>query len=306
MSTRYISHGKLLLTGEYLALHGARALAIPARYNHWMDVQESAGELVPVIRWTAKSRGSEWFDAVYRMKNLVILETNDRDKAQLLAKILIEVFKLSKDIVSGSASWTINTDTDFPVGWGLGTSATLIANLAAWANIPPFELYFRVSNGSGYDLACSLSEVPLIYRLRPVKPEIEKIRYFPVFHESIYFVNLGLKQHSSVSVERFNKKGIVNSKMIDRMNELTEKFVNSPSLEDLNETITEHERLISSAIGMKPVKENFGDFTGTMKSLGAWGGDFVLVTWPYGIESLRAYFAGKGLYTVIPFKEMAL
>ena len=46
------------------------------------------------------------------------------------------------------------------------------------------------------------------------------------------------------------------------------------------------------------------DFDGGIKSLGAWGGDFILAASATGEETVKAYFSNKGLNTVIPYEEM--
>ena len=58
---------------------------------------------------------------------------------------------------------------------------------------------------------------------------------------------------------------------------------------------------------MKKVQaERFADFPGTVKSLGAWGGDFVLVLSPWPAEQTMAYFNAKGCPTVLSYNEMIL
>jgi hypothetical protein len=55
---------------------------------------------------------------------------------------------------------------------------------------------------------------------------------------------------------------------------------------------------------MKTVKEAlFPDFKGVLKSLGAWGGDFILAI---SKENPKDYFASKGYETIIPYSEMIL
>jgi hypothetical protein len=55
---------------------------------------------------------------------------------------------------------------------------------------------------------------------------------------------------------------------------------------------------------LTPVKERlFDDYFGAVKSLGAWGGDFVLAT---GDKTTPAYFKKKGYSTVLTYKEMIL
>ena len=45
----------------------------------------------------------------------------------------------------------------------------------------------------------------------------------------------------------------------------------------------------------------FPDYKGSIKSLGAWGGDFILAT---GDKEDRNYFINKGLRSIIEFKDM--
>ena len=47
----------------------------------------------------------------------------------------------------------------------------------------------------------------------------------------------------------------------------------------------------------------FSDFQGSIKSLGAWGGDFILAT---GNKSTKKYFLDKGFKTIIPFNKICL
>jgi hypothetical protein len=47
----------------------------------------------------------------------------------------------------------------------------------------------------------------------------------------------------------------------------------------------------------------FSDFKGEIKSLGAWGGDFVMVI---SESDPTAYFSEKGFTTVISYDEMIL
>ena len=65
-----------------------------------------------------------------------------------------------------------------------------------------------------------------------------------------------------------------------------------------------HETIMSELLDTKTIKELlFPDFFGTIKSLGAWGGDFVLVL---SAENPIAYFKEKGYETILTYKEMIL
>ena len=56
---------------------------------------------------------------------------------------------------------------------------------------------------------------------------------------------------------------------------------------------------------MEPVKNKiFPDFWGAIKSLGAWGGDFVLATSSKDEATTKDYFNSKGYHTVLLFSEL--
>jgi hypothetical protein len=65
-----------------------------------------------------------------------------------------------------------------------------------------------------------------------------------------------------------------------------------------------HEIILSDILELETVKERlFSDFKGTIKSLGAWGGDFVMVL---SKENPTHYFHLKGYETILTYDEMIL
>ena len=48
----------------------------------------------------------------------------------------------------------------------------------------------------------------------------------------------------------------------------------------------------------------FSDFEGSVKSLGAWGGDFALAASDMNESQISAYFSSKGFNTVISYRDM--
>ena len=61
---------------------------------------------------------------------------------------------------------------------------------------------------------------------------------------------------------------------------------------------------MSEVLELSTIKEAvFEDFNGVLKSLGAWGGDFIMA---FSKENPTDYFKQKGFETVIPFEEMIL
>ena len=67
----------------------------------------------------------------------------------------------------------------------------------------------------------------------------------------------------------------------------------------------EHEQVISSILRMPTLKEGlFSNLAGEAKSLGAWGGDFALLTWKGTRAGLKEYLATKQLDTFFSYKEL--
>ena len=202
--------------------------------------------------------------------------------------------------------WThsqVQTHLEFPRLWGLGTSSTLINNIAQWAAVNPYELLFKSFGGSGYDIACAKSQTPLLYRLQEDKPHSYPLRFlFPHTHQ-IYFVYLNQKQNSREGIARYRSVSKSKRKLAESITRLTERLVLVYTITDFCAILNEHEMLISEYLGIPTVKERlFPDYKGTVKSLGAWGGDFVLAI--SETEDTPNYFLSKGFDICIPYDEM--
>lgn len=192
----------------------------------------------------------------------------------------------------------------FPRNWGLGTSSTLINSIASWADVNAFDLLWNSFKGSGYDIACAQNNTPIYYKIKDEKPVVEQIEFNPEFKENLFFVHLNQKQDSKEGIAKFRESNLNFDKEIKRISQISEEFVQSKNLHAFENLIVEHENIISSIIKLTPVKEKlFPDYFGAIKSLGAWGGDFVLVT---GNEKTPAYFKNKGYKTILSYSEMIL
>ena len=65
-----------------------------------------------------------------------------------------------------------------------------------------------------------------------------------------------------------------------------------------------HEVIMSDVLEIQTIKEKlFPDFKGVIKSLGAWGGDFVMAI---SKDNPTAYFKEKGYSVVLSYEEMIL
>ncbi|MBK8672865.1 MAG: hypothetical protein IPN93_07720 [Bacteroidetes bacterium] len=71
--------------------------------------------------------------------------------------------------------------------------------------------------------------------------------------------------------------------------------------------IEKHEEIISTYLGIEKIKSlYFSDFFGSIKSLGAWGGDFVMAVSEKNEKETKAYFNKKGYSTILKWNEMVL
>ena len=95
-------------------------------------------------------------------------------------------------------------------------------------------------------------------------------------------------------------------KDIDAVSEISRAVPKCESLDEFAMLMQCHERIISRCIGQEPVQKHFPDFEGVLKSLGAWGGDFILAATEWPENQVREYFKGKGLEVVFGYKEIVL
>ncbi|MEE4176066.1 MAG: hypothetical protein V2I46_01010, partial [Bacteroides sp.] len=145
---RFFSNGKLMITGEYLALAGSLVLAIPVRFGQDMEVETLPGKGDLVITWIAQERGREWYRDTFIGRTFEP-EEQENEVSKNLQRLLKVAGEMNPAFPGPNAAFRITTNTDFPLEWGLGSSSTLISNLAWWAGIDPFELLFNTSGGSG-------------------------------------------------------------------------------------------------------------------------------------------------------------
>jgi mevalonate kinase len=161
--------------------------------------------------------------------------------------------------------------------------------------------------GSGYDIACAQSEGPIVYQVNNDGPLWATSDFNPSFKDSLYFVYLGVKQNSQTEVSRFKEKRGRYTEQIDELNHITEAMTDCSDLTTFERMIADHEKIIASILEQKTVKElRFDEYWGQVKSLGAWGGDFVLVTSDRSYDETKEYFAMKGYDTFFSYSELIL
>jgi mevalonate kinase len=297
--------GKILLTGEYLVLQGADALAVPLVPGQKMIIER--GEKNGVLTWSASDTESNWFNGEFKIADFAIISATDREVAERLKKVLLAARKLNGSFPAGYDGIKVITLLEFNRKWGFGSSSTLTSLIAQWACIDPMLLHQFVSKGSGYDVACSIAEGPLLYSLKDGKPKISSVDFHPPFGHNMQLVYLDSKQNSDAEVEAFGRMGRVGfSDEIRRISEISNLLPEVMDQEVFIGLMMEHEAIMSGVLGRETIKSRlFPDYDGVVKSLGAWGGDFVLALSARGSEYTSAYFRSKSLGVVFPYAFLA-
>ncbi|AFL80162.1 hypothetical protein Aeqsu_0653 [Aequorivita sublithincola DSM 14238] len=295
---KFHSNGKLLLTGEYVVLDGATALAIPTKFGQFLEVDSSTKK---EINWKSlDEKGVVWFEDFFTSHTFQSKNT-ENTISKTLSTILREAKKLNQNFLSIEEGIIVITKLDFPRNWGLGTSSTLINNIAQWAEVDAFELLKNSFGGSGYDIAAAQNDSPILYELQNGIPKFEKVKLNWSFTDRLFFVHLNQKQDSKEGISRY-RNASVDKKLIQQISNISHNLLTCNSLSEFEKLMNLHEEIISKIIGLPTIKEQFfSDYSGTIKSLGAWGGDFVLAT---GNVMNQEYFRRKGFGTIISFEEM--
>jgi mevalonate kinase len=305
MKKEFYSNGKLLITGEYLVLDGAKALALPTKFGQNLIIEKGNNQ---EIKWTSfDSDGSIWFEDTFSFND--ILEKKTLEETAYIKNTLIEILHegslLNPDFLKQSEGYSVTTQLTFPRNWGLGTSSTLINNIAQWLKIDAFVLLNNSFGGSGYDIACAQNNTPILYHLENGNPVVEKVTFEPDFSENLYFVYLDKKQSSKAAITFYhNNKHKDLAQIIANNDALTKQVLKAKNLQEFALTLEEHEAEMSNILEMHTIKESlFPDFSGVIKSLGAWGGDFVLAI---AKENPSEYFRERGFKTIVSYKDMIL
>ena len=289
------SNGKLLISGEYLVLDGALSLALPCKFGQYLNFTEDSNG---TLEWISKDMNDTiWFTAYFEAKTLKVLKTSNYNTVKWVKKIL--EFCNKNSLTNKSLQGKIECKLEFPNNWGLGSSSTLLNNLASLYEVNPYDLHFSTTNGSGYDIACAGSNSAITYQVIENIPEVKKMDWSPVFKDEILFIFLKKKQKSNLEVKRF-KELKKDPDLISRISSITKEIIYSKTIEEFEHLLDEHEAITGQYIQSETVKSKyFSDYEGSVKSLGAWGGDFVLAT-----RKNKNYFLDKGFDTILSFSEI--
>lgn len=311
MEKSFHSNGKLLLTSEYLIIDRALALALPCKYGQWLRVRPQEE---PLIHWKSfSSEGDLWYKSKFRITEDGIISKMDveapgaiKNMDDRLLQILNVLYEMNPSHFRGKG-YQIETELEFPSDWGLGSSSTLLVNLAEWVSVDPYVLSSKTFGGSGYDIACGMHDGPIIYQVTDSleSPKVGRANFDPDFKDRLFFVHRNQKQNTREAVAHYRKqKTKLKRDMVKEISAISLNFLYCKDFDEFENLIYLHERIISECLGLPVVKEVlFPDYPGAVKSLGAWGGDFILAT---GTYDQKEYFREKGYQTVVSYSDMVL
>ena len=304
MKKTYYSNGKLLLTSEYVVLDGALALALPTKFGQNLTIESAHNN---VIYWKSyDADNTVWFTTTISFESIIKKEVSDEIHSvkNTLIEILHQCYIENPNFIVNSSGYSITTQLTFPKKWGLGTSSTLINNLAQWLDINAYKLLQNTFGGSGYDIACAQNNSAVLYQLINENQLVETVNFNPDFKDKLFFVYLNKKQNSREAIAQYQIKQGSIYKEIGLFNAITQNVLNATHPKEFALELEKHEIELSNILEVPTIKEiYFDDFNGIIKSLGAWGGDFVLAI---SKENPTQYFHEKGFETVIPYQEIIL
>ena len=309
MSTLLRANGKLLLTGEYFILDGTAGLAVPTRPGQTLRLERSGPDAGDVLRWIARDHyGMPWLTETFyppEWRKGARTQVQGEDKRARVLQLLSAAEELRPGCTASLAGAAVTTDLAFDRRWGLGSSSTLVANLARLLDVDPYALLERTFGGSGYDLACAVATGPILYQRNGTTPHVTPLDWRPDWLGQTYFVYRNQKQNSRAGIRAYRRANA---------SAAAHRAIGAHTLALLNPTLHlrsaaqilhEHEAIVAETLGLTPVQQEiFPDFPGLIKSLGAWGGDFVWALSEEPAEKVRAYFNERGYPTVIPYDGM--
>jgi len=302
------ANGKLLLTAEYFVLDGVPALAVPTKAGQQFSMSSVKPEAAHDLYWKAFDvNGTCWFSDAFYQTAWAQPQKKGEDPSARILQILHTAETLRPGCTNQIKGIEVATHLEFDRKWGLGSSSTLIATIAEWLEVNPYALLEATFGGSGYDLACAVAEGPIIYERNGISPKVTTLDWQPAWLQKTHFVYRNQKQNSREGIRAYREQ-TVNSTIKEKISDITTALL-SPTLHlrAAAQLLHRHEAIVAQTLGLPTVQEElFADFTGQLKSLGAWGGDFIWALSEESPEKVKRYFNERGYETVIGYEDMVL
>jgi len=308
------AQGKLMLTGEYLVLKGAKAIALPVNLGQSLNVRMKRTFNETLVHWCARDYKERiWFQASFSKGSFEIKSSSNMEQATKLQQMLKSVRALNIHFMREvDLDHYFETRLEFPLNWGLGSSSTLISLLAQLGHVDPFDLMRSCKiNGSGYDLACAQSMKPVLFHVEEKSAGWAEVVLDQNLLDNFFLLHLNEKVSSEKEVNRvssFQVKCNEVKSLVDSINLINDRILEGVDLKEFIQLMKQHESITGSYIGKPLIQELFfSEFDGLIKSLGAWGGDFALVaSESMDEDSIREYFNTKGYSTFFKLNDLLI
>lgn len=302
----YKGNGKLFITGEYFVLDGGPAFSVPTKYGQTLRVKELHAKNHTLYWIALNSKGEVWLNLVFDTKEFTCINVQTPE-AERLSKMLREARSLNPEFLVDGTDRAVETKLEFPNEWGLGSSSTLIHCIATWANVDGYTLLQNTIGGSGYDVASAAYNTPIVYQIENGIPHTTPLHWTPPFLNNIYFAYLGHKKLSSEAIKYYKEELKDKTHAINEIRRITEQVLKCTDLETFDALVYEHENIVASNLKLEKVKDTlFSDYWGSVKSLGAWGGDYVMMTNTRSYDELREYLRAKNITTIFRWDELII
>jgi len=285
-------------------LDGATALALPTRLGQSLSVHQT-NEIG--LHWKSELvDGSTWFETVFDINDLRkgILPKKE-GVVKTLANILATAMRLNPNFLRETVSIGTTSLLEFSRTWGLGSSSTLISNIALWAEVDPYLLLRETFGGSGYDIACAQAKGPITFYLENEQAFAKAVTFKPTFSDQLFFIHLNQKQNSRESIAHYkNVIRIALKQHAEKISGITNGVLECRDIHSFEQLLKEHEQYLSNLLQIPTIQQStFQDYPRVIKSLGGWGGDFVLAT---GGKEEIIFFKERGYTTILSYKDMIL
>lgn len=283
-------------------MQGALALATPCKFGQVLKIEKTN---TPSLIWQSlKKDGSIWIEEEFKKP---ILQSKLNSEDSVLMQTLKHALSANPEFIQELLNKKVTTQLQFPTEWGLGSSSTLIHLIAQWSNTNAIAINTKVTGGSGYDIACAEAHRPILFRNDEEGAVWEMVNFNPPAQEQLFFIYLNKKINSKEALKKFIVVKKDFKEEIETISEISEALLFCDVFEDFIVLLQEHEEVMQYVLQQEKIQSAmFADFPGVVKSLGAWGGDFILAAANIEPMEIRSYFHNKGFDTILNYNEMVL
>ena len=81
-------------------------------------------------------------------------------------------------------------------------------------------------------------------------------------------------------MKEYKKQNILNKSIINNISKISTDLISTSNINEFRRLIDYHENIMSSVLRINSINKKFSDYEGSIKSLGAWGGDFFFAVGP--------------------------